>query len=245
MADKAPSALTAAGALDGSEILHVVKAGNSRRTTAQAIADLGGGAGWDFDPPLAASFTLTNSDGTNLTLADDADVGLTIDSGAGVTGAGQPSRLAYRTLTTPTSAWDMVVKLPFWMPTQNYSAVGVFVYNSTSNRSLRLYSQSSSLLAVSRYSAMGTWASDLATPSIAASAELKWLRIVFDGTDYKFYVSAEGKLWSLLFTEPAASYLNASGGNGDRVGIYMMVARTTGPNVVASVPYFSLTGAGV
>lgn len=37
------SELTAAGALTGAEIVAVVQSGNSRRTTAQAIADLGGG----------------------------------------------------------------------------------------------------------------------------------------------------------------------------------------------------------
>lgn len=45
MADKTHSGLTAAGVLDGSEIVPVVQGGNSRRTTAQAIADLGAGGG--------------------------------------------------------------------------------------------------------------------------------------------------------------------------------------------------------
>jgi hypothetical protein len=40
MADKGPSALTAASALDGTEIVHVVQGGNSRKTTTQEIADL-------------------------------------------------------------------------------------------------------------------------------------------------------------------------------------------------------------
>lgn len=41
MADKAPSALNPAGTLDGTEIVHVVKGGNSRRTTTAAIGGLG------------------------------------------------------------------------------------------------------------------------------------------------------------------------------------------------------------
>lgn len=43
MADKQIGDLTAAGALTGTELVHVVQSGNSRRTTAQDIADLGGG----------------------------------------------------------------------------------------------------------------------------------------------------------------------------------------------------------
>lgn len=43
MADKAVGDLTPAGTLTGSEALHVVQSGNSRRTTTQAVADLAGG----------------------------------------------------------------------------------------------------------------------------------------------------------------------------------------------------------
>lgn len=41
MADKTAGELTAAGALDGTEILHVEQGGNSRRTTAQAVGEAG------------------------------------------------------------------------------------------------------------------------------------------------------------------------------------------------------------
>jgi len=44
MTNLALPSLTAASALTGSEILHLTQSGNSRRTTAQAIADLAAGA---------------------------------------------------------------------------------------------------------------------------------------------------------------------------------------------------------
>jgi hypothetical protein len=49
MADKQTGALTGAGALDGTELVHVVKGGNSRKTTTQDISDLGGGGGGILD----------------------------------------------------------------------------------------------------------------------------------------------------------------------------------------------------
>lgn len=45
MADKEINSLPAASTLDGSELVHVVQGGNSRKATAQEIADLGGGGG--------------------------------------------------------------------------------------------------------------------------------------------------------------------------------------------------------
>jgi len=45
MANKKVPDLTAASALAGTELIHVVQGGNSRRTTTQDIADLGGGGG--------------------------------------------------------------------------------------------------------------------------------------------------------------------------------------------------------
>ena len=205
----------------------------------------GGGSAWDFVPPTAASFSLMNSDGTNLTLLDDTDVGLTANSGAGASAVGSPSRCAYRTLTTPASSWDLVVKMPSMFPLTNFSGVGIFVYNSASARSLRLANHTNEQIAVHRYSALGTYVSSLYTASINPGAAFEWFKITFDGTSYRFYYSSNGKLWALLYTEAAATYLNASGGSGDRVGFYHMISRTTGPNVISNVLYFSLTGAGV
>lgn len=56
MANKQVSELTAAGDLTGTELVHVVQGGNSRRTTAQAIADLAATVDpGDFDPAGTAA----------------------------------------------------------------------------------------------------------------------------------------------------------------------------------------------
>jgi len=65
MADKILTDLTAAGTLDGTELVYGVQAGNSRKLTTQAIADLGGGSG-----------------GEDLTLYDEAGASDTFTSGS-------------------------------------------------------------------------------------------------------------------------------------------------------------------
>lgn len=68
MADKDTSGITDAGALDGTERVYIVKGGNSRDTTAQAIGDLGGGGDWevvdthDFGASPVIDFVVTGID---------------------------------------------------------------------------------------------------------------------------------------------------------------------------------------
>lgn len=58
------------------------------------IAGGGGGGLWYFDPPLAADFTtLFSGNANNVTMTDNADIGLIMDraaANAGVMGAGKP-----------------------------------------------------------------------------------------------------------------------------------------------------------
>src|SRR5262245_1098004 len=78
MTNKRISAMAAAGALDGTEKVEVVKAGVNVQTTTQAIADLGGGGG-----ATKFAYAKVASDGT-------IDV-----AGAGVTGVAKVGTGAY------------------------------------------------------------------------------------------------------------------------------------------------------
>lgn len=93
MADKEVGSLTSAGTLDGTELIHVVKSGNSRQTTAQDIADLGGGGAVDsvngntgavvLDPDDLDDSATTNK----FTTASDISKLAGIETGADVTDA--------------------------------------------------------------------------------------------------------------------------------------------------------------
>jgi len=66
MADSKVSQLTAATTpLAGTELAYVVQGGNSRRTTAQAIADLAADTDLTYDP---ATRLLSSSTGADVTL---------------------------------------------------------------------------------------------------------------------------------------------------------------------------------
>lgn len=245
MADVKISDLTATTTLADTDLFEVEIAGNAPRkiTKANLVAALGGGA-WDFDPPSAAGFSLMSSDATNLVLTDDTDIGLKIDLNGLV--AGPVSRFAYKTLTTPASAWDMVCKCSFYAPGTNYTNFGLVAYNSTSNRNNRVQWANDVGLGVFRYSSASAYSSTLLDPGGEGNAQpVEWFRIAFDGTNLKYYCSPNGKDWSLMVTEAPSTYLTATGGSVNRVGFVYGVQRTTGILPVCSCSYFSLTGAGV
>jgi hypothetical protein len=90
MAKKKISGLPAGSALNGTELVPIVQAGTTKRTTAQDIANLGNASGVDGSgtinkiPKFTASSTIGNSgisdDGTDLTLDYYADGSLAVDA---------------------------------------------------------------------------------------------------------------------------------------------------------------------
>lgn len=207
-----------------------------RRRFAEATADW-----WDLQVPPANSFALASTDATLLTLTDDVNVGLLVDPGA--VNATECVRWAYKTLKDKASAWDLVIRLRHWMPAANYSGIGVYLQDSTTNRTYKLLKQSDSReLQVLQYSDLKTFNAINSTPDNGPDLSPDWFRVTHDGTNYKFYVSAEGKLWSELYSVGNTAYLT---GKADRVGFGALYLRGSGPRIVMSVPYFSLTGPGV
>jgi hypothetical protein len=211
----------------------------------QTPAGGGGGANWWFSPPTAASFSLMNSDGTDLTLTDDSDAGLMVTSNAPVSASGTQTRAAYRTLTNGALAWDFAIKMPAWLPNVNFSGVGIGVYNSTNNRSLRINHQNNTFFGIDRFSALGTFSSAVITPGAFPGNVIQWYRMTFDGTTYRTYMSDNGKNWVFIYSETAAAYVTATGGIGNRVMFHHQITRTTGAQQVSTVEYFSLTGPAV
>jgi hypothetical protein len=120
MADTKISDETAAGTLDGTEIVPVVKSSANSRTTTQAIADLGSGGGL-FSQVRSATPTVSNtglSTNFNIGTATVAD-GLT---GVIISGATNSSQISGRTKASPSPTYniDVIIKPDF------YSAVAGF-----------------------------------------------------------------------------------------------------------------------
>jgi len=198
------------------------------------------GADGPFMPPLASSFSLQSGDATNLTLANNTQVGLTVDAGAPV--AGNIVRFAYRTLTTKTSDWVMVAHINSLIPTTSFSGLGLMMYDSVANRSQVFFVQSASPFFI-----VANWPGLAGSPTTVASyipagVFPKWFRIQHVSPNYLFDVSFDGVSWVNIYTIAATTWLT---NRADRVGPGIYYARTTGGRLFQSIPYFTLTGPGV
>ena len=192
---------------------------------------------WGWTPPLAASFSLQSGDATNLTLADDADVGMTIASGAFVNSDIQ--RFAYRTLTTPSGDWDMKANFEFEMNT-NFQALGFLIRDNTGGRNLSMQFSGDGTNRVDKgYATSMTAFSARSQINGSNHAGMSWLRLAKVGTNLLFYVSRNGKQWRLVLTESVTAHLAAA---PNRVGFF---TRTGTNDLNFAIPYFSLTGTAV
>jgi hypothetical protein len=201
------------------------------------IESMGGGGGslWWFDPPTAASFTLASSDATNLTLTDDADVGMQIYSGA----ASAAGRFAYVTLTDKTLAWDYVVRLDIFQTTTNFSRAGLAVRDSISGRMMFVGPTNNVNLAVIKDSALGTFSSTAASLGVTVGIPINWLRVQHTGGNIVFYASPDGKQWVTLFSEAATTFLT---NRANQIGFLMHANTQTGRMTCG---HYALTGPGV
>lgn len=199
-------------------------------------ADAGGGGGsstpWWFAPPLVADFT-TAFGGAHgwATLADDADEGLLFD--AGVPEAGDKTIYAYQAIPSPGSDWTCTMRISTSIPAQNFSSVGILCQNSSNSR-IMLGSLASGgnawflkLFALNPGSYVGelnaTW-----------NGDPKWLRLVKTATHLQFWVSAEGKIWTMAMQDTLAAFI----GTPDRIGFGVLHNRSSGPRVVGSIQYW-------
>jgi hypothetical protein len=195
-----------------------------------------------FMPPPASTFTLESGDATQLVLADDADVGLTVDGNTLV--AGPVHRIAYRTLTTPANDWKMVARMVGHVNAQNYRGFGLYAHDSTGGRLIGIQSEFSDQPAVIRcehFAALNGANADV----IAAQATRSfhdWVKLEKSGTNITYSTSSDGKVWNDWLTESATAYM---ANNPNRVGIGVWLLSGTTWKTKYSVPYFSLTGTAV
>ena len=198
-------------------------------------------AGALFMPPLASSFSLQSGDATNLTLTNNTTAGLQVDPGAPV--AGDESRIAYRTLTDKTLDWVMVAHINCIEVTTNYSAFGLYAYDSVANRASAMHVQNiSPFVAVNNYTGLTTYSATPGSITNQSTATPTWFRIRQVSSTLFFDMSQDGVMWTNIYSVATTTWLTS---RPDRVGLGVMYNRTTGPRNFLSVPYFSLTGAGV
>ena len=195
-----------------------------------------------FMPPVAASFSTESGDATQLILADDADVGLTVNGNTLV--AGPVHRIAYRTLTTPSGDWKMIAKMTGHVNAQNYRGFGLYAHDSVGGRLIGINSEFSDQPGVIRcehYAALNGANTDFLAAQATRSFH-DWVKLEKSGTNITYSTSSDGKVWNDWATESATAWM---ANNPNRVGLGVWVLSGTTWVTKFSVPYFSLTGTAV
>jgi hypothetical protein len=195
-----------------------------------------------FMPPPASTFTLESGDATQLVVADDADVGLTVNGNTLV--AGPVHRIAYRTLTTPSGNWALVARMVGHVNAQNYRGFGLYAHDSVGGRLIGINSEFSDQAAVIRcehYAALNGANTDFLAAQPSRSFH-DWVKLEKSGTNITYSTSSDGKVWNDWATESATVWM---ANNPNRVGIGVWVLSGVTWPTKFSVPYFSLTGTAV
>lgn len=211
------------------------------RIVAAANGSGGGGGTWWFSPPTAASFTLLSGDATNLTLTDDADVGLIVKGGVAVNT--DVKRTAYRTLTNKTLDWEYIARLDWMMEPSNFSLLGLSMRDSVGGRFVFYGFRNADAVQLNRSNYTGLLGGFSSEVNVSLRGYVNWLRITRIGANLSYYVSADGKTWHFRFTEAVTAYLaNAP----DQIGLVIEYNRVGADKTTQfSVGHFSLTGPAV
>jgi hypothetical protein len=192
---------------------------------------------WYWSPPAASSFALQSGDATMPILADDLDVGLLFNANTPV--VGDEVRMAYRTLTSKALDWSLTVRMN-WNFISASAALGIYLHDSVGGRAIEWgwVSSGSDLLLRGRLNSLTSFS---VSTSTTARGYANWLRVARVGANLLYYLSTDGKLWTLFLTETIAAWL---ANDPDRVGVGVRFNNATYP-VLYSVDHFALTGPAV
>lgn len=202
----------------------------------------GGGSSqpWYFNPPTASQFTLLSGDATNLTVADDADVGLMIKSGPSTT-AGDISRIGYRTLSNKALDWDIVVHAPITMNDAAYRKAGLMLMDSVSGK-LILFGQNNEYApcGVVYFNSLTEYGDGLGMENF--SLQPTFYRVSSVGTTLTYYVSHDGKNWLQFGQAGVTDFLD---NRADRIGFGYNINTDSSIQSIMTIDCFNLTGPAV
>lgn len=197
---------------------------------------------WYFAPPAAADFTLATGSGTaNLTLTDDADVGLRV-SDANAPATGDDWRLAYKALPAGVN-WEVTMRWDIFLPSLNYAWCAIGVRDSISGRLATIETvgadaRANSELRRGTYTAINGAFNAKAGQMILPPTIPPWFRIQYTHgtTTIVWQYSMDGKNWATLLSESATAYLSNL---PDQVFFGMAYARASGPMILATIDHWS------
>jgi hypothetical protein len=197
----------------------------------------GGGGSWDFVPPSASEFTSSSSgDTTNITLSDDTNEGLLVDSG--VLGSGDRFRIAAKSLpSSGNSDWEVFIKYKAAGPGTANTGIGIAAQESATGKHCSLIFNTSGA-SPTMYFMRGTltvWSAVIG--SMQAEQRIGWLKLAYvnsTGTLTAFW-GVNGKQWQSLGSVTNSTAFTT---RADKVGFVVQTNTSAGPHNYMSVPYW-------
>lgn len=201
----------------------------------------GGGGAWYFNPPLAASFAKQSGDATLPILTDDAQVGLLVQGNTPV--GGDLCRMAYRTLTSKTLDWSIVVRMNWLQIPDNFASMGIRIRDSISGKLYGYGFRNGDAIQLNRAGFTNLAGGFIGETNSSYRGTVNWLKVDRVGVNLIYYASADGKLWHKYLTETVAGFFP---NNPDQIGFGVNYNRTgVDQTLEYSIDYFSLTGPAV
>lgn len=198
----------------------------------------GGGGGGGSPSPLwtggvpaaakAADFTVVKSSADFPVILHDEPDGLHMEVGVG----GNPAsdRTAYLERPIANLTFDFQALIVGQNIQRQYQNIGLAVRNSVSGRFVTFGAGESDTRGynVLRWNSVGNYNGSYINNPRPIPAWPLWMRAKGDGTTLFFYMSSNGKYWTLVFGLPFADFVGAA----DRVGIHYVASQVSVPQNV-------------
>jgi hypothetical protein len=190
----------------------------------------GGGSGgttiYPFTPPLAADFTLSNESAADLSLVDDALVGLVMSPSVPFVGGSITHGFAM--LTIPAGAWTFTTHLTGFIDSTNeFNGAGLCLRDSIGGRFYSYYNRTfGSQINLSLDKLVNGTTFNSTIRNRIASIVFPWQRIIYDDVahTYTFQYSGNGRVWRTFATEAETAWLGAA---ADHIGFLIGATITT------------------
>lgn len=243
MADKYVSDLPAASALLGTEILHVVQGGNSRKATTQAMANLATmNYSYEAGPPGTVPAV------ADLTWVNQGTSTITEGSRALILKAQSNSVIHGMDMAAPSAPFDIYMRVD----TNGLSTAANTVSQLLTAGIMLTDGSDSERVLIQRWTnrvagdeqneygvALERWNNITFSANVftrRSTMPWQWLRATVDSTTITIYCSMDGRNWHLIATEALSAYIDAV----TRVGFYIL-ADTNVTEAYALISYFSFT----
>lgn len=184
----------------------------------------GGTTELDYGPPTLATHATERKTAASFTASTSDVTGKGLRFSLNPTGVND--KVIGRFKTPPSTPFQIDVRVR-QTPHNATGEAGIMLYNTTNSRSLRLFQLTTGQFHSQQWSAFETFNAGIASSPTGIAFDLHgWLRVTVDGSgNVAFFFSTDGAYFKALGTTTLATYLTATGGSLDEIGVY---ARASG-----------------